>query len=178
MYWLRRPPYLRWFSACLLLTLGFAWETRGEPRETYPFADESIAPGAIVDLSVEWRDIPKGLLPAWRGPVTGVARTAINVGDPLLPSVISTFSVPPDWWSIAIPLPQPAAPGTPIRLVTDTSGATVEGILVASGIDDGFETVAMVAFAPADAPRVAAASSANALVVMMGVASSGSVGNG
>jgi hypothetical protein len=178
MYWLRRPPYLRWISACLLLTVGFVWETRDESREPYPFASESIAPGEVIDLSVDWRDIPAGLLPAWNGPVAGVAIATITGGDPLLPSAVGTFSLPPDWWSIAISLPQPAAPGTPIRLVTDASGATVEGILVESGIDDGFETIAMVAFAPADAPRVAAAASDNALVVMMGVPSGGLGGNG
>jgi hypothetical protein len=169
VYWLRRPPYLRWIIAGLLLVLGLMIELRPAQVERYPFAATTIAAGSALEASIDWRTVPIGLLPQWNGDVAGPARTEIAAGDPLLPSAIASFSVPAGWWSVAIPLPTPAPPGTPIRLVLEDAGAVVEGILLEAGIEDGFETVGMVAFSPSDAPRVAAASTNSALVVMIGV---------
>lgn len=169
MFWLRRPPHLRWIAAVLLLMAGLAIELREAPRERYPFAAETILPGASIESSVVWRELPKGTLPLWDGEVTGVAAVEIAIGDPILPSALATFLVPSDWWSVAIPLPTPAPPGSPIRLVLGDEGQVVEGILIEAGVESGFETISMVAFAPSDATRVAAASSNSALVVMIGV---------
>ena len=177
MFWFRRPPYPRWIAAALLLLAGLWLETRGPQLVEYPFASSPLAAGASLESSIEWRRVPAGLLPGWSGPVAGVAATTIQEGDPLLPSATASFSVPDDWWSIALPLPRPAAPGTRIRLVLE-GNAVVEGLLIEAGVDNGFETVAMVAFAPADAPLVAAASSNSALVVMMGTGSSAEAASG
>ncbi len=178
MYWLRRPPYLRWIVAALLVVAGFALETRGAATERYPFAAVTVAPGTSVESLVEWRDVPAGLLPRWDGPIVGVAAVGIAAGDPVLPSATASFSVPADWWSVAVPLPQPAAPGTPIRLMLDEMGGFVEGVLLDGGIDDGFQTIGMVAFPPSDAPQVATAVTDSALVVMVGLPSGGESGNG
>lgn len=169
MYWLRRPPYLRWIIATLLLVLGLMIEFRPTPVERYPFASDTIAAGAELGPSIEWRTVPIGLLPRWNGRVAGIAKTEIAAGDPLMPSAVASFWVPADWWSVAIPLPTSAPPGTLIRLVLGDAGEVVEGILLEAGIEDGFETVGMVAFSRFDAPRVAAASTNSALVVMIGV---------
>jgi hypothetical protein len=178
VYWLRRPPYLRWITAALLLTVGLMIEFRGGPTERYPFAANTISAGAPVDSSVDWRTVPSGLLPEWTDAVGGIAKTAIAAGDPLLPSATATFSVPSDWWSLAIPLPTTAPPGTPIRLVLDDPDAVVEGVLLEAGIETGFEMIGMVAFAPSDASRVAAASGNGALVVMIGLRDSAAGPNG
>jgi hypothetical protein len=169
VYWLRRPPYLRWITAALLLAAGLVIGFQQAPTEQYPFAAETIPAGAPLEPAIDWRRVPSGLLPVWTGAVGGIAKTQIAAGDPLLPSTIATFFVPPDWWSVAIPLPTIASPGTPIRLVLDDAGAVVEGVLLEAGIEDGFETIGMVAFAPSDATRVAASSTSNSLVVMIGL---------
>lgn len=166
---MRRPPYLRWITAALLLTVGLMIEFREGPTEQYPFAAATISAGAPVDSSVDWRTVPSGLLPEWNNTVGGIAKTEIAAGDPLLPSAAATFSVPRDWWTLAIPLPTTAPPGTPIRLVLDDAGTVVEGVLLEVGIENGFEMIGMVAFAPSDASRVAAASTSSALVVMIGL---------
>lgn len=173
MYWLRRPPYLRWVAAALLLVAGLAMELREAPSERYPFAAETIPPGGSIESSIDWRQIPIGLLPRWDAQVAGIAAMEIAVGDPILPSASVSFSVPADWWSVAIPLPTPAPPGSPIRLVLDDSGQVAEGVLIEAGIESGFETIGMVAFAPSDAPRVAVAAMNSALVVMIGVEGDG-----
>ena len=175
MYWLRRPPYLRWITAALLLIAGLAIEFRQAPTERYPFAAATIPAGTALEQAIDWHRVPSGLLPPWPGAVGGIANTEIAAGDPMLPSTVATFAVPDDWWSVAIPLPTVAAPGTAIRLVLDSAGTVVEGVLLEGGIEDGFETIGMVAFAAADATRVAAAlgdaaaSTSNSLVVIIGV---------
>jgi hypothetical protein len=171
MYWLRRPPYLRWFAAAFLLVLGFYMEMRPSPVEPYPFAAESIPMGSPIEQSISWRDVPQGLLPHWESPVAGIARSEILVGDPLLPSLTGKIVVPDDWWAVPLPLPIPAPPGTLLRLVLDGTDSVVEGLVVATGLDTGFETIGMVAFAPADALLVANGASHDALVVMVGLGS-------
>lgn len=168
MYWLRRPPYLRWLSAALILIVGLIVELQGGAVVAYPFAERPIAAGAAIEPSLGWRDVPRGLLPQWTGPVSGVAARKVPAGEPVTPSLLAEVLVPTDWWSVPIPLPTAAAPGTPVRLVLQTTGTTVEGIVVESGIDTGFETMGMVAFSPSDAPRAAAAAADSALVVMVG----------
>lgn len=53
MYWLRRPPYLRWFGAALILLIGLLMDLRGPELETYPFAAEPIPAGSAVDGAIE-----------------------------------------------------------------------------------------------------------------------------
>ncbi|MDJ0923498.1 MAG: hypothetical protein QNJ77_02960 [Acidimicrobiia bacterium] len=168
MFWLRRPPYLRWIGAGLLLAIGVLIEFRPIPVERYPFAAEPLAAGTRIDEAIDWRDVPGGLMPAWAGAVSGIAAIDIETGDPLLPSVVADQATPTGWWSIPVPLVATVAPGTRVRLVAGYGGAILEGIVVEPGIDDGFETVAMVAFPPSDAPLAAAAAANDALVVMIG----------
>jgi hypothetical protein len=153
------------------------------PVEPYPFAGEPIAAGSPIEESLTWRDVPRDLLPGWAGPVAGLARSRIDIGDPILPSAITNLAVPADWWAVPIPLPMETAPGTPLRLVlsgndsffagTNAEVTIVDGIVVEAGIDNGFETIGMVAFAPSDAPRVANAAAHDALIVMVGFGSNG-----
>ncbi|MEA2000773.1 MAG: hypothetical protein U9N84_02640 [Actinomycetota bacterium] len=159
---------------------GLYLDMRPMPVESYPFAIEPIAAGSSIGDSLSWRDVPRGLLPSWEGPVAGLAGSQIAIGDPVLPSAITEHAVPADWWAVPVPLPMATAPGTPLRLLlndvfatgTVAEGTIVDGIVVAAGIDTGFETIGMVAFAPVDAPRVANAAAHDALIVMIGFGSS------
>ena len=112
--------------------------------------------------------MPAGLLPPWKEPVTGVASCDVGAGHPLLPGLRKELPIPAGWWSIPVPLPVAATPGTRLRLLDGITGEMVDGILTVAGTDDGFETVAMVAFSPDDAPRAAQTVTSDAFVVMIG----------
>jgi hypothetical protein len=168
MFWLRRPPYLRWVAAGALLLTGLAMDLTGPRVEPYPFASEPIGVGEHIDGVVEWREIPSGVLPQWEQPVSGVAATEIAAGDPLVPSLLAEVRVPEGWWSVSVPLPVAAAPGTWLRVRDTSTGAVVDGVVVGAGHDTGFEIVGMVAFPAEDAARVADATADDALVVMVG----------
>lgn len=168
MYWLRRPPYLRWIAAGIILMAGLAMDLRGGDVESYPFSAEAIPAGELVDSAVEWRDLPSGALPKWTGPVSGFARYDIASGDPLLPSSLAHVVVPDGWWSVAIPLPVVAAPGTWLRVRYGSATDLVDGIVISSGDGNSFEQTSMVAFPEETAPKVASAAADDALVVMVG----------
>ena len=168
VYWLRRPPYLRWLIAASLVVIGLVVETRGEETERYPFAAGAITAGTDIADTIEWRTVPSGLLPTWQEPVTGVAACNVAAGSPLLPGLRGETEIPAGWWSIPVPLPVAATPGTPLRLLDGITGELVDGVLATGGTDNGFETVAMVAFSPDDAPRAAQAVASDAFVVMIG----------
>ena len=95
------------------------------------------------------------------------AEVGIEAGEPVLPSAVAEIAVPSDWWALPIPVPAQIEPGTRLRAVL-AGEAVVEGIVVAP-VDVGFESMAMVAFPPNDAPQVAQAAASNALVVMVAV---------
>ncbi len=168
VYWLRRPPYLRWLVAASLVVIGLIVETGGGETERYPFAATAIAAGTDIADTIEWRTVPSGLLPAWQESVTGVAACEVAAGHPLLPGLGGETEIPAGWWSIPVPLPIAATPGTRLRLLNSITGELVDGILAMAGTDDGFETVAMVAFSPDDAPRAAQTVASDAFVVMIG----------
>lgn len=166
---MRRPPYLRWFAAGLLVAIGLLIETHPAATQPYPFTAADIAPGQQIAAAIEWREVPTGLMPSWEGDVQGPAAVAIPAGSPLLPSATVEITVPADWWKVPVPLPVPVTPGASV-LIALGDGAIIEGIAVESNLDDGFETFAMVAFAASDAPRVVRAAATDALVVMVGTA--------
>ena len=178
MYWLRRPPYLRWFGAALILLIGLLMDLRGPELETYPFAAEPIPAGSAVDGAIEWREVGADVLPRWSGPVSGISEIDVAIGDPLLPSLLAEVAVPVDWWSVPLPLPVATAPGTRLRIRQGHNGAFLDGILVETGTDNGYEIVGMVAFPAHDAPKAAAAAADDALVVMVGHEGRGTVPDG
>lgn len=178
MFWLRRPPYLRWIGAGVLLLIGLVMDLRGPAVERYPFAAEPIGPGDAVTSAIEWRDVPVGLLPEWRQPVSGVMGTNLAAGDPVLPSSLADVTVPEQWWSVSLPLPVKTAPGTSIRVRQPLTGELIEGVVVDSGADNGFGVIGMVAFPATHAAKVADAAAADALVVMVGHRGGAAAGDG
>ena len=122
--------------------------------------------GQSIEAAIEWRDVPADLLPEWDHPVTGSALTAIPAETPVLPGLVAEVVPPDGWWAVSLPLPHRVAPGTRVRVVAGES--FVEGVIVGEMHDDGFRLTASVAFAPGDAPLVAAGTADSALVVMIG----------
>jgi hypothetical protein len=175
VYWLRRPPHLRWAIAAAVIVAAAVWDARGPATVEYPFAAVAAAPGTPVDEVVEWRTVPAGVLPDWTGPVGGSVGVALAKGDPLLPSLVAAGSVvPAGWWSVPLELPAPIPPGSPVRVLL--GGREVAGVVAQSAGD--YQQEALVAF-PADAAAaVAAASRDDAIVVMVGSAAFAGAGSG
>ena len=170
VFWLRRPPYLRWIIAAAVLLVGGFLDTRSAETVDYPHAESDIHAGQSIADQMEWRRVPAGLLPRWEGDVVGYAVTDLAAGTPLLPSLVDAVSVPDGWWSVAISLPQSIGPGTPIRV--SARDTVVTGILSGEVVDNGYEFVGPVAFPANDAALVAAAAASDTVVVMIGSASS------
>ena len=153
----------------LVVAVAFALEFRSSPTESRPFAADAISPGDMVEELVEWRDVPEGVLPQ----VDSAGATAIGSiarGEPILPSQLGTGPpVPPGWWSVALPLPETAAPGTAVRVVVDDPPITSEGIVVgAPTVDDfGIDRSGLVALPGAAVDEVARAAGRGGVTVLI-----------
>ena len=161
VYWFRRPPYLRWIAASLIVTGALWMDLRGEPTEPRPFAVSSIAAGdRIVEEMLEYREVPVGVLP--EVDADGYAVGPILPGDPLTPSVISDRDPLPDgWWAMEMEVPTGAGSGTELRLVIEGAAAVVPGLIttiVPAGQSAGWaRDTAMVAVPSDQAALVATA---------------------
>ena len=144
---------------------GVYFDMRPEPVVAYPYTTASVSCGDVIE-EIAWREVPTGVLPAWTTPVAGVAKTDIAANTPLLPSLIAESSIPPGWWAVSLPLPQRAAPGTPVRVALDEQYA--DGVVAGALIDSGYEISGPVAFPPDQADRVAAITADHTPVVMIG----------
>jgi hypothetical protein len=152
VFWLSRPPYLRWGLAATLVAVGLWTELAPEPGTLHPFARDTLPAGALIteDL-VEMRVVPEGLF----DPVHLPARTRVPVpaGRPLISHGLERDRPTPDgWWTFALPVPPGGTAGSPVRLVVDdgASAATFDGILVSSSPGDYGGTEGVVAV-PEDA---------------------------
>ena len=170
MFWLTRPPYLRWAAAALLLVAALAWDVRGRTGIPYPFAAHQIAAGAAIEESdVEWKTVPAGLLamPDLSAPI---AARAIAAGEPILASALdATGSIPDGWWSVPVALPSAAVAGSRVRLIATDTMVESEGIVVAVGSADllSVAEAGLVAVPPDHATAMAAASVAGSLIVLV-----------
>lgn len=176
MYWLRRPPYLRWLVAGFILLVALALEVRPVPTVSYPFAADNLGPGDPIQDSVVWREVPAGMLPGWSGEPAGPISVGLLAGDPIVPSAFAAAVVPDGWWAVQVPLPAGSV-GSRLRVILG-EGRIAEGVVVEAFPDDGFEPTGMVAFPPTDAPLVAMAAANDALTVMIGVGSGTAGRNG
>ena len=170
MFWLTRPPYVRWAAAAAVVVAAFLWDLRGSSDILYPFASSPIAAGApITEADVEWRRIPDGTmaLPDLSDPV---AARDVPAGEPIVPSAVSgATTIPEGWWSVPAPLPATAVPGTRIHLVDTVSGFETDGIVVAAGSDDlmSYGESGMVAVPPESATPIAIAANEGTLVILL-----------
>jgi len=168
VYWLPRPPYLRWAGAALLLLSALAWDLRGPALEVRPFAARAVAVGEpIDDAAVEWREVPAGLLPS--PDLTGaVAAVDLAAGDPLLPALLGTrVAIPDGWWEIPVAVGTHAAAGDAVMLVITDPPATVQGLVVSPQQGDAYSLdyrPAVVAV-PAEAAALVASAAAQGSLV-------------
>lgn len=171
MYWLPRPPYLRWAGAALLLLAALAWDLRGPAVEMRPFASRSLAAGEALDAAaVEWREVPAGLLPA---PNLSGATAAVDLaaGDPLLDAVLGRgIAVPAGWWKVPVAVGTYAAAGDSVMLVLTDPPATVQGLVISPQQGDAYSLdyrPAVVAVPGESAALVAAAAAAGSVVAAL-----------
>ena len=171
MFWLTRPPYLRWAAAAAVVLAALLWDLRDEAEAPYPFAVSAIAAGTpITESMVEWRNLPEGAL-AFPDLSDPVAARDLPAGEPIVPSAVSGAPIVPDgWWSVPVPLSQGAVPGSQVRLIDALSGLEVDGFVVAAGSDDlmSVDTSGLVAVPPDAAAAIAIAAAEGSLVVLLG----------
>lgn len=142
VYWFRRPPYLRWAAAAVLVITATWLDVRPEPTVLQPFAAVDLGAGAALeDTMVEWRSVPVGLLPALENP-QGIVLRPVAAGEPLLPSILSTerIAVPEGWWSMEAQLPAGVVQGQSVQI-----------ILLGKAVDDAPQSVPGIIVAPAEA---------------------------
>lgn len=166
MFWLTRPPYLRWAAACLVVVVATWIEFRPDASTPHPFAVAPIGVGELVDASVvEWRDVPVGLLAPVTLPLT--SDRAVAPGEPILaPSATPDTGVPTGWWALELDLPAGARPGDPVRIVAHTG--VNRGVVVEVRDGDFGERTGLVAVPEDAADAVATAAADHGLVVMVG----------
>jgi Flp pilus assembly protein CpaB len=123
----------------VLVGAALAWDLKGSPTVTHPFAARSLEAGAPIGSDdVAWRQIPAGLLVA---PVLEGAVPAVDVGegDPITPSLLTRPSAVPDGW-VALPVDVGGhvAPGARIVLIVVDPPGSVPGLVVQAQSGDRF----------------------------------------
>jgi len=170
VFWLRRPPYARWFVAAALVAAAAAIDLRDAPTQPHPYLTVAVAAGETIDDGlVEWRDVPAGVLPEV-DLTTSIAARNLIAGEPLVPSDLSaTTAIPTDWWAVPLPIPGNPAPGTAVRIVLTDTSTTIEGVVVAAAPQDGFaaQSTGLTAVPGKQAAAVAAAAIEQRMVVLV-----------
>jgi len=170
VFWLTRPPYLRWAAAVLLIVAALIWDLRGRTGTPYPFAARPIARGAVIgETDLEWKTVPNGVL-SMPDLSALIAARAIAEGEPILPSAVDTDGGTPEgWWAVPVALPAAAAVGARVRLIATDSGVESEGLVVATGSTDllSISDAGLVAVPPENAATIATASVAGDLIVLV-----------
>ncbi len=169
MFWLSRPPYLRWGLAVAVAALGIWAEVTPDPGTLHPFAAESLPAGTLVTAElVEMRMVPDGLL----DPVALPARVRVPVeaDRPLLaPALDEERTIPVGWWTISLQVPSAGAAGSAVRLVVDdgTSVEVFDGMLVSTTPGEYGGTEGLVAV-PGDAVAAVGATRSEVTVFLSG----------
>jgi hypothetical protein len=168
VYWLPRPPYLRWAAAALLVLGAFAWDQRSPATELRPFAARALTAGEAIEASaVAWRQVPAGLLPS---PDLSSATAAVDLaaGDPLVAGVLRRgAAIPEGWWEIPVAIGAHADAGDEVMLVILDPPASITGLVVTPQQGDAYSLdyrPAVVAVPGEEAARVATAAAAGTLV--------------
>lgn len=170
VYWFRRPPYLRWSIAALIVAAAAFAELRGSPTVRHPFVTAAVPQGTdITEDAVELREVPAGLLPPVEAAGARAARP-LSPGEPLLPSdVAATPAAPAGWWLVPMRLPDAVGAGREVRVVLTDPPADVPGVVVAAGSEDGLGTrlPGLVAVPGPGAVDVARAAAADQVMVLV-----------
>ena len=170
VFWLQRPPYLRWAAMGALVVFAVWIDLRGGGSEERPFAAADLAPGATLsEENVEWREVQRGLLP--KANLDGkVAAHAIERGDPITPSSTADYRLPPDdWWSVELPLPDGATAGQAARVVVEDPPISMDAVIVSIAESGAFANSdrGLVAVPADHADTVARAAARGAAIVLV-----------
>jgi hypothetical protein len=174
VYWLQRPPYLRWAAALALVLGAAAWDLRPAVTDLHPFLTAPVRAGEpIVDW--EWRAVPSGVLPDPISPSGAAAAVDLPADTPLIePTLRSPIAAPPGWWEVPVAVGAHASAGDEVLLVVVDPPTTVAGIVVTAQQGDPYslDYVPAAVAVPAEfAPLVAAASAGGTLVAAVRPAS-------
>lgn len=153
-----------------LVAFAVLADLRGSETELAPFAGDDLPAGTLLtDSVVEWREIPKGLLPA---PVLAGKLTAhaVGRGEPITQTALVDHRPPPDgWWSVELPLPDNASPGRAARVVVSDPPMATNGLVVSIAQGGTFDRgISGLVSIPADAADAVARAAArgNAVVLL------------
>ena len=171
VFWLTRPPYMRWFATAVVIATSAAFDLAGRTTEPVPFAKTDIPRGvSLAAVNIEWRDSPTGLLDAAID-LDGFTNVPIAAGNPITASaVVADRPIPSNWWSVSVDLTTSATQGQPVRLVGLDPEFVVDGVVTATAHNGAFgvDDPGLVAV-PADvAEQVARAAATGRIVVLLG----------
>lgn len=162
MYWLQRPPYLRWAAAALLVIGALLWDLRPSPTTAAPFASRTVTAGEPIGADdVMWRRVPDGLLtpPRLDG---AIAAVDIPEGEPITAALLAeAVSIPEGWFALPVDVGGYAAAGDRVVLIVTDPPLSVPGVVVVAQEGDRFSldfAPAVVAVPGESAAQVAAAS--------------------
>lgn len=165
---LSKPPYLRWVVAVALVGAALAWDLSRQATQLAPFAAVRIERSTVIeDEQVMWKPVPVGLLAA-SVPIGATTLVAVEPGDPITPSVLTTgLAVPDGWWTVPVDTPPTALPGARVRIILGT-GFGVSGVVVAPSREDSFGIMStgLVAVPEDFAAEVALAAGASQLTIL------------
>lgn len=168
MWFLSRPPFLRWIAAGCLIAAAFVWDLSERSTEPFPFASLGVEAGTAIDESqIEWRSVPVGSI-SLPDLESLVALVDIEAGDPITRSVAGTPpTMPEGWWAVPMRLPANVIAGTEVRLVL-VDGTSIDAVVSSQAVADEFggESVGAVAVPEDVADLVAVASAADAVAVL------------
>lgn len=168
MWFLSRPPFLRWAAAGCIVAAALAWDLSERSTEPFPFAASRVVAGSIIDDSmIEWLPMPDGSITL---PDLDhlVALVDIEAGDPITGSVAGSPETMPDgWWAVPMRLSAHLVVGSEVRLVLPEE-LVIDAIVSSQAVTDDFggESIGAVAVPEDVADLVAVASAADAVVVL------------
>ncbi len=170
MFWLSRPPYLRWTAGWLIVIVSIALQIKPGASVLHPFVAHDVAAGTeIGEGDVVMKLVPAGLLPQIDLPM--VVSRSVNIGEPLLASMgAARRSIPDGWRSLLLKVATNLPSGTELTLVVVSDRATreVPGLVREMIPSNGFDPFqALVAIPPDDTAEVAAALTDGRIVVFI-----------
>ena len=117
MFWISRPPYLRWTAVGVLIVVTLWLEIRPDSTVFHPHLIRDVAVGEPIDDAIRWEQIPAGALP--HTSATGFAARPLVAGEPLLASDTTDMALAPPtgWWVVELDRPSDAVPGAAVQLV-------------------------------------------------------------
>lgn len=168
MLWLQTPPWGRWMTALVMVSIALWVELRPDATVEHPFAVEDIAIGDELDSSnTELRQVPTGLLD--RVDLGSIVVRPITAGSPVLDEDLREphSAIPSGWWIVAAEVPPSASPGDAVRVVLLDERSSVEGFVASVAVEDAFGTGLGSVAVPSESAAEVASAQANGRVAVL-----------